>query len=187
MPEGAVTLDQIDINDLWYGPAGIRAAVDTYRQMTLPIIPALALSWGETLMKYGLSERNGFQVLGPGELPEIEVRRDRDLPADGQEIRVRCGDGRGHAASDHWAGDHARDEPAAHGGSGERDVPVPGAAADEPRDEQRADSACGMDSTLRKRRSPRRRAMVRTPSRRRTRTTRPRRSPMSFRWTTSWR
>jgi hypothetical protein len=72
MPEGAVTLDQIDINDLWYGSAGIRAAVDTYRTMELPIIPALALNWGETLLKYGLSERNGFQVLGPGELPETK-------------------------------------------------------------------------------------------------------------------
>jgi hypothetical protein len=70
MPGGSVTTDGIDFNDIYYGGAGIAAAVDTYRQLELPIIPALALQWPEQIMKYGLSERNGFQVLGPGQLPD---------------------------------------------------------------------------------------------------------------------
>lgn len=70
MPGGSVTLDGIDLNDIYYGGAGIAAAVDMYRSLELPIIPALALQWPEQIIKYGLSERNGFQVLGPGQLPD---------------------------------------------------------------------------------------------------------------------
>ncbi|HSE46339.1 MAG TPA: hypothetical protein VLA89_13520 [Gemmatimonadales bacterium] len=69
MPQGYRTMDGIDFNDIWYGGAGIQAAVDLYRRVELPIITSLAMPWPETLMKYGISNRNGFQPLGPGERP----------------------------------------------------------------------------------------------------------------------
>lgn len=69
MPQGYRTMDGIDLNDIWYGGAGIAAAIDMYRSVTLPIITGLALPWPEQIMKYGISERNGFQVLSPGERP----------------------------------------------------------------------------------------------------------------------
>lgn len=73
MPAGYRTLDGIDFNDLWYGGAGIAAAVDQYIAVDLPIISALAMPWPEKIMKYAIGEKNGFQVLAPG------VRPDRKL------------------------------------------------------------------------------------------------------------
>jgi hypothetical protein len=70
MPKGYRTMDGIDLNDIWYGGAGIAAAVDLYQSVEMPLINALALPWPEQIMKYGISERNGFQVLGPGERPD---------------------------------------------------------------------------------------------------------------------
>lgn len=69
MPSGYRTMDGIDLNDIWYGGAGIAAAVDLYRSVDLPLITSLALPWPEQIMKYGISEKNGFQLLGPGERP----------------------------------------------------------------------------------------------------------------------
>lgn len=66
-------MDGIDLNDIWYGGAGIAAAVDLYRQAELPLIEALAMPWPEQIMKYGVSERNGFQVLGPSERPNRKL------------------------------------------------------------------------------------------------------------------
>lgn len=73
MPKGYRTMDGIDLNDIWYGGAGIAAAVDMYSAADLPLINALALPWPEQIMKYGISERNGFQVLGPGERPDRKI------------------------------------------------------------------------------------------------------------------
>jgi len=73
MSQGYRTMDGIDLNDIWYGGAGIAAAVDMYRQAELPLITALALPWPENVMKYGISERNGFQVLSPGERPNRKL------------------------------------------------------------------------------------------------------------------
>lgn len=70
MPPGYVTRDQINWNDIWYGAGGIVNAMDTYRRWEIPVIPAMALKWGDTLLRYGLSERNGFQLLGPGQVPD---------------------------------------------------------------------------------------------------------------------
>jgi hypothetical protein len=69
MPVGYRTIDQIDLNDIWYGGAGIAAAFDLYQAVDLPILNSIAMMHDETIMKYGLSERNGFQPLGPGERP----------------------------------------------------------------------------------------------------------------------
>ncbi len=69
MPQGYRTMDGIDLNDIWYGGAGIQAAVDLYRSVELPLITALAMPWPEQIMKYGISQKNGFQVLGPSERP----------------------------------------------------------------------------------------------------------------------
>jgi hypothetical protein len=66
-------MDGIDLNDIWYGSAGIQAAVDLYRSAELPLIEALAMPWPEQIMKYGISERNGFQVLGPSERPNRKI------------------------------------------------------------------------------------------------------------------
>lgn len=68
MPGGYVTVDQIDLNEIWYG--AIIPAVDTYRSWELPIITSLAMPWGEQIMKYGLSAKNGFQRLAPGQRPD---------------------------------------------------------------------------------------------------------------------
>ena len=73
MPQGYRTMDGIDLNDIWYGSAGIQAAVDLYRSAELPLIEALAMPWPEQIMKYGISERNGFQVLGPSERPNRKI------------------------------------------------------------------------------------------------------------------
>jgi hypothetical protein len=73
MNPGYRTADGIDLNDLWYGGAGVQAAVDTYRTVTLPIVDAMAMMWGTTIIKYGLSEFNGFQLLGPGERPRRKI------------------------------------------------------------------------------------------------------------------
>lgn len=69
MPVGYRTIDQIDINDIWYGGSGVLAAYDTYQQVDLPILSSLAMTHDETVMKYGLSEKNGFQKIGFGERP----------------------------------------------------------------------------------------------------------------------
>jgi hypothetical protein len=69
MPQGYRTMDGVDLNDIWYGGAGIQAAVDLYRSVELPLINALAMPWPEQIMKYGISEKNGFQVLAPSERP----------------------------------------------------------------------------------------------------------------------
>jgi hypothetical protein len=58
---------------LWYSGAGIAAAVDLYQSVEMPLITALAMPWPEQIMKYGISERNGFQVLGPGERPDRKI------------------------------------------------------------------------------------------------------------------
>lgn len=68
-PQGYRTMDGIDLNDIWYGGAGIANAVDMYRSVELPLITNLALPWPEQIMKYGISQKNGFQVLGPSERP----------------------------------------------------------------------------------------------------------------------
>lgn len=73
MAAGYRTMDGIDLNDIWYSGAGILAAVDMYRQVELPLITGLAMPWPENLMKYGIGERNGFQVLGPGERPDRKL------------------------------------------------------------------------------------------------------------------
>jgi hypothetical protein len=62
-------MDGIDLNDIWYGGAGIQSAVDLYRSVELPLIQALAMPWPEQIMKYGISAKNGFQVLAPSERP----------------------------------------------------------------------------------------------------------------------
>jgi len=62
-------MDGIDLNDIWYGGAGIQNAVDLYRSVELPLITSLALPWAEQIMKYGISAKNGFQVLAPSERP----------------------------------------------------------------------------------------------------------------------
>jgi len=67
MPIGYVTTDQIDFNEIYYGQ--VQPAVDMYRQVSLPMITALATPWPEQIMKYGLSEKNGYQVLSLGERP----------------------------------------------------------------------------------------------------------------------
>lgn len=69
MADGYRTFDQIDLNDIYYGDAGIRAAADMYQPVVLPIIPALAMPSGEKITKYAISERNGFQAIGFGEVP----------------------------------------------------------------------------------------------------------------------
>ncbi len=78
MPQGYRTMDGIDLNDIWYGGAGIAAAVDLYRTVELPLITALAMPWPEQIMKYGISQKNGFQVLAPSERPN---RKTVDLAA----------------------------------------------------------------------------------------------------------
>lgn len=70
MPNGYVTSDMIDFNDIWYGDAGIRAAVDMYREVDVPVISSLAEKSPEAIFKYGISEANGFQKLAPGQRPD---------------------------------------------------------------------------------------------------------------------
>jgi hypothetical protein len=73
MPTGYRTLDGIDFNQILYGPAGLQPALDLYRSVDLPIIRALAMPWGERLYKYYLSEKNGFQRLGPVQRPDRKI------------------------------------------------------------------------------------------------------------------
>lgn len=75
MPVGYRTMDGIDLNDVWYGGggAGIQTAVDLYRTVNLPVIDALAMKHDETIMKYGVSEKNGFQLLAPGQRPDRKL------------------------------------------------------------------------------------------------------------------
>lgn len=73
MTTGYRTLDSIDFNDIWYGGAGIAAAVDMYRSVQLPLITGLATPWPEQIMKYGLSEYNGFQLLAQGQRPDRKM------------------------------------------------------------------------------------------------------------------
>src|SRR3990172_4006279 len=68
MPAGYVTVDSIDLNEIWYG--AVIPALDTYRSWELPIITSLAMPWGEQIMKYGLSAKNGFQRLARGQRPD---------------------------------------------------------------------------------------------------------------------
>jgi len=68
-PQGYRTMDGIDLNDIWYGGAGIANAIDLYRRVELPLINMLAMPWPEQIMKYGISQKNGFQVLAPSERP----------------------------------------------------------------------------------------------------------------------
>jgi hypothetical protein len=71
---GYRTLDGIDFNDLWYGGGvGIAHAVDQYQMVELPIISALAMPWSETVVKYAIGEKNGFQVLAPGVKPDRKM------------------------------------------------------------------------------------------------------------------
>lgn len=74
MPQGYRTLDGIDLNDIWYGPgqngAGIAGAVDMYRRVDIPVLRSLAMPWGRKLIKYAISEKNGFQRLAPGQRPD---------------------------------------------------------------------------------------------------------------------
>jgi len=70
MPIGYRTIDDIDLNELWYGGGGIVPAVDQYQEIDVPIIESLMMPHGGNIMKYGISERNGFQPLGPGERPD---------------------------------------------------------------------------------------------------------------------
>lgn len=73
MPPGYTTMDSIDLNDIWYGGAGIANAVDLYRSVELPLINSLALPWPEQIMKYGIGAKNGFQVLAPSERPNRKM------------------------------------------------------------------------------------------------------------------
>lgn len=67
---GYVTMDQVDFNDLWYGPGGIQSAVDQYRAVSMPTLEALTTKSPEALFKYGISDKNGFQKLAVGQRPD---------------------------------------------------------------------------------------------------------------------
>lgn len=67
MSQGYVTLDNVDFNEIWYGSTV--PAVDLYRTVDLPALESLALDWPEQVLKYWISEKNGFQLLGPGQRP----------------------------------------------------------------------------------------------------------------------
>lgn len=75
MPVGYRTFDQIDLNDIWYGGggAGIQNAIDLYRTVEMPVIRALAMPHDETIMRYAVSDKNGFQKLGPGQRPDRKM------------------------------------------------------------------------------------------------------------------
>jgi hypothetical protein len=67
MPGGYVTTDLIDFNEIYYN--SLVPAVDTYRAIELPILDTLVMRHDESIMKYGLSEKNGYQRLSLGERP----------------------------------------------------------------------------------------------------------------------
>jgi hypothetical protein len=67
MPGGYVTTDLIDFNEIYYG--SVIPAVDTYRKVELPVLSNLFMPHDETLMKYFISEKNGYQRLSQGERP----------------------------------------------------------------------------------------------------------------------
>lgn len=71
--DGYRTLDGIDFNQIWYGPGGILSAMDQYRRVELPIITGLATTLPEGMTRYGIGEKNGFQVLGPGQIPDRKM------------------------------------------------------------------------------------------------------------------
>lgn len=67
MPEGYVTTDGIDFNEIYYD--GIVPAVDLYRRVEMPVIMSIVQPHPETIIKYGVSEKNGYQQLSLGERP----------------------------------------------------------------------------------------------------------------------
>lgn len=69
MPVGYRTIDMIDLNEIWYGGAGIMALYDTYQEVSIPVLDSLIMPHDHTIMKYALSDRNGFQEIGYGEKP----------------------------------------------------------------------------------------------------------------------
>ena len=70
MAVGYRTSDSIDFNEIWYG---LISVVDQYQTVSLPFLESLAMRQGRQIMKYAISESNGFQRLGPGERPDRKL------------------------------------------------------------------------------------------------------------------
>lgn len=67
MPGGYVTTDMVDFNEIYYD--SLIPAVDTYRTVELPVLSNMFMKHDESIMKYFLSEKNGYQRLSQGERP----------------------------------------------------------------------------------------------------------------------
>lgn len=67
MQAGFVTIDSVDLNELWYAAV---QGVDTYQEVQMPILSQLIRYHDMTLFKYGLSERNGYQIIGLDTRPD---------------------------------------------------------------------------------------------------------------------
>lgn len=61
MAQGYHTLDNIDLNEIWY--AAQLAVTDMYQKVELPIIDRLVRVVPPTITKYIVGERNGFQII----------------------------------------------------------------------------------------------------------------------------
>ena len=70
MAVGYRTSDLIDFNEIWYGLVSV---YDQYQTVSMPVIESLVMRMGRQIMKYALSESNGFQRLGPGERPDRKL------------------------------------------------------------------------------------------------------------------
>jgi hypothetical protein len=79
---GYRTTDQIDFNTLWYGPGGVRAAVDTYRRVDIPGIYQLAQVLPERIFKYTHSGKNGFQRIASGQRPDRKTVEEKTFYPD---------------------------------------------------------------------------------------------------------
>lgn len=79
MPNGYATTDHMDLNELWYGAV---QAADMYQEVSLPIIDRLVMTHDLSLFKYGISEKNGYEIIALDSKPGMKrVREAAMYPA----------------------------------------------------------------------------------------------------------
>lgn len=79
MTPGYVTTDNIDLNELWYGP--IAQIADMYKFVDLPIIGQLIQVRDLSLMKYYIAEKNGYEVIALDTRPGMKKLKEAAMYA----------------------------------------------------------------------------------------------------------
>ena len=71
MAAGYFTTDGIDFNEIWY--RGVVPAMDAYRVASLPVLDRMAMPYDESIFKYAIATRNGWQKIGTGQQPDRRI------------------------------------------------------------------------------------------------------------------